>query len=461
MALTQNINYNALSWVRGELQITLTQAEKALTAHASKPDAGEHLALCIQHLHEAIGVCDVVNLSGASMLATEAQAVAKALHKKECPDPIAAQEGLMFSLLVLSSYLQELGETQPDHPLYLLTTLNSLRHLRGERPLLAESLFKPNVLVPLPEWIAPQPEVVVTQSTLQEARVAFMFQHALVGWLRHGEDKDAVQLAKFITQLRLNALQERTVSLWWVAEAVIEAILDKGLPAINSTKLVVSGLRQPVGLQVQQGEQALLNHFPHELLQKLLFLVAQAQSTGSHVTAGKATYALGFFDEKQNQRIYQPDTEAVQQVQESLVTEVQESKGLLLSLESAVPQSREALAQLSQLMNNIGETLAFVGNLALKKEIETGVMLLKAAGQEERDITKSQLFALANTVIRIEEQAKSKDKRNSDSQALINNEAQQRVITETLIEIAAAKKALAVRTTVPMFRSCCQFSMAT
>lgn len=442
MALNSDVNYNALSWVQAELQATFASATDNLTRYTQESDANS-IVQCIEQLHQTVGILDMLHLSGASLLASEMQALALALHAKQSKDPDAAQDLLMQSLILLPNYLKQLNKTQQDHPLHLIETINGLRTLRGETEIDAYSLFSPVLSVPLPSYVAPHPETFVSQNDLQQSNVHQTFQMLLLNWIQNTDSGNLIQISQIIHRLRLNSAEERSVQLWWAAEGVIESLLNNGLSSDNMAKLLLGELRAPLTVQIQKSEIHLLNVFPRELLTKLLFLVAKSTSEGEHTTSLKYTFALNFFDQEQHNQIYNLSSDALAQARETLYTEIQHTKEEVSQLEQITPHQSDQLHRIAQQIADMANTLHLLDEKTGKTLLQTEAGHVKTAAQANTDLDRFQLLSLANTLLKVEALVQPTIHDVADTSPELEH-LQHSVIKECLIEMAGVKEVLSI-----------------
>ncbi len=440
MALTQDINYNALSWVQGELQATFSSAADDLMRYTQQSDANS-IAHCIAQLHQTVGILDMLHLSGASMLAAEMQSLASALHAGECDDPEAAQDLLMQALILLPNYLKQLNKTRQDDPLHIIDTINALRLLHAEPEIEPYSLFSPVLSTPLPDYVVPHPETLVSQQDLQQSNLHQTFQMLLLDWIRHTNSGNLIQISQIIHRLRLNSTEERSIQLWWAAEGVIESLLGNGLASDNAAKVLMGELRQPLTTQIQKSESHLLNAFPNELLKKLLFLVAQSTAEGEHTVALKDAFTLHFFDQSHHHQIYNLSADALDQARATLYGEIQQTKEEVSQLEHNVPHASTELHNLSQQLSDMANTLHLLGENEGESLLQTEAKHVSAAVRTESDLNRFQLLSLANALLKVEALVQPTIHDGEGTTPEMEH-LQHDVIKECLVEMANVKAAL-------------------
>ncbi|MGB1221460.1 MAG: Hpt domain-containing protein, partial [Alcanivoracaceae bacterium] len=72
-------DYLALDWVKGEIQETLNQSQQALEAYVENPDDSTRMRFCQTYLHQVVGTLQMVEFYGAALLAEEMEKLAASL----------------------------------------------------------------------------------------------------------------------------------------------------------------------------------------------------------------------------------------------------------------------------------------------------------------------------------------------------------------------------------------------
>ncbi len=90
--MSEAIDYNALNWVRQELDEVLKQARSSLEHYAGNRDDGTSLQDCAKNLHQARGPLRMVALKGADQLASEMEELIADLLQASLADDIDSLE---------------------------------------------------------------------------------------------------------------------------------------------------------------------------------------------------------------------------------------------------------------------------------------------------------------------------------------------------------------------------------
>ena len=441
MARTNSGNYDALALVQDEAQQSLADALQALTQFIDNPTDSKSLEQCITYLHQINGLVEMLNLQGAYLLSKEMLTSAVATRDITTENLIDIQDSLLKGLLILPNYLKLLGFELEDHPLRLIETINELRVARSEEKIKEQSLFKPNLSIRLPEIVAPIPNQKIPETRLPQDKISHAFQISLLNWLKNNDTLSLSKMGKIIQFLRLTSSQERSILLWWTAEAIIEAIQEEGLPASSEVKLSLGNLNQPIKLFSQQDEQQFLALFPTELLQRLLLVVAKATSSGKYIYSLKKSFNLTFFDVQQNLKIYGFSDNALSDANIALLEQLQEIKERVDQFNRHDVHSLEALQQLSEQLSTMASTLQLLSEKAAGHILQDQAEQLNELISQQQLPDDDQLMSLANDLLRLEDILQQGTTNNKTEQ---NQELQNTVLNECLNEITDLKEKLAI-----------------
>ena len=427
-------NYNALTWLQDELQKSLAAALQSVQTYIEDPQQPEALSRCVEHLYQVNGTLEMLNLDGAQMLAAEMQSIAG--HMRSFPEDKqnSALETLTRSLILLPTYLQKLNEKFPDNALCLLHSINELRLLR-EKPAIAETdVFSPDLSLTLPDNIAPNPAQTAPPLDLERHKVAHVFQHLLLTWMREQDDKSLRKMRGILRHLRLQCLQQKTTLFWWVAEALLEGLVHRGLRDDASAKQLIGKMASPIRLVCEGDENSLLAGYPETLLKQLLLLVARSSSYGPLVTGVKQHFGLTFYDQA-SQLIGHSDS-ALQEAQNALLEQLEELKERISQFDTAEDQADEAVNDISLQLLSMADTLSLLQHQPQSDCLHNQHTALQKCLATDKSY-HNQLTSLADDLLKIEARL-----RQTDASDAIHRQLQKTVLTECLNELASIKELL-------------------
>lgn len=428
-------NYNALMWLQDELQQSLAHALYAMNSYIDgDADSAKSLSDCIGALYQVKGTLDMINMSGAAMLAEEMQQTAIALRERRTADEELAQDALVRALLLLPNYLKLLSNDFQDHPLSLLDSFNELRHARGAEKLTEQSLFNPVLSVALPDSIAPSPLRRLPAIAIDSNKLGHAFQVMLLNWLRQ-QDKESLRKMRGVTHyLRLASLEEKTTLLWWTAETMLEALEQGGLEASADSKQLLGKLVAPIKTQSEQSEAVLLETLPTELIHKLLLQVARAQSSGPLVTLLKATFNLHFLDHKQ--KIYGMSDNALGDAHLALLEQLEDLKSRLDRYNPDQDLDAATITEITQQLQSMTDTLALLTEYEASNLLQLQAEKLQALNEDNQRPDEDALTELADVLLQVEKFLQT------STQANVNDQLRHTVMSECLLEMANIKETL-------------------
>ena len=439
MAQPKQNNYNGLMLVQSEILQSLDIALRALNVFIDIPDDKAALTSCIDQLHQVNGTIDILNFDGAKLFSLEMLELAKALHEDNCNDSEQAKEILVHALLLLPHYLQLLNNDIQDHPLSLLETINQLRTARNEKALEANNLFKPKLVEPLPESIAPHPQQSVPNIGIEMNKLSHAFQLTLLHWLRNEDEHSLRKMRSILHFLRLNCQQERTTIFWWIAEGVIEALLEQGLQVSPEIKLNLGKLNQPIKIFAEDKEQQLVALFPAELERNLLLLVARSNSSGDYVSQLKDIFNLHFFDHRQ--KIYGMNNNALNDAHTAVLEQLQSIKENIGDSDFNTSFSNEMLVQTAEQLTTLVDTLQLLTEYPASHLLQNQVNELNAITTAGQLPDEQQLMALADSLLQVEALLNTTSNTLSPQQ----KQLQHAVINECLLELSNIKETLSTQ----------------
>jgi len=289
--MADSYDYSTLNWVKGEIDETLDQARQSLEAFVENPEDETQLQFCVNHLHQVHGTLKMVELYGAVMIAEEMENLAIAIQQNKISKKEDAYDILMRAILQLPDYLEHLQSGKKDVPLTLLPLLNDMRAICGLSLLSESAFFSPDLSVDMPEPV----EADQSQDISELAKkLRHKYQMGLVSWFRDRDVERALkQIIDVVSQLRKAAQQKSVSQLLWVAEGVIEALIDDGLTPSVSSKLLLGQVDREIKRIIDGGEQVVVDEPPVELIKNLLYYVATARSKGEKVQELSTAFKLG------------------------------------------------------------------------------------------------------------------------------------------------------------------------
>lgn len=362
--MSDSYDYSTLNWVKGEIDETLDQARQALEAFVENTDDEAQLQFCVNHIHQVHGTLKMVELYGAVMIAEEMENLAVAVQEKKISKKEDAYDILMRAILQLPDYLEHLQSGQKDVPLALLPLLNDMRAICGQSLLSESAFFSPDLSVDIPDVAEANKEQDI--SALAK-KLRHHYQMGLVSWFRDRDVERALkQIIDVVSQLRNAATQKPVAQLLWVAEGVIEALIDDGLTPSVSSKLLLGQVDREIKKIIDGGEQAIIDEPPVELIKNLLYYVATATSGGDKVQELSAAFKLDGLlssgaDEESGDGLSAVNTEVMETVTSAVKEDIARIKDEIDIYIRTSEQDTGSLVSVQDALKKVADTLGMIG----------------------------------------------------------------------------------------------------
>ncbi len=361
-------DYQALEWVRGEIEETLKQAQQALEAFVANPDDSTRMRFCLTHLHQVSGTLQMVEFFGAALLAEEMENLAQALLNQKVPQVADAQEVLMRAILQLPLYLEQIKSGGRDMPVVVMPLLNDLRAARGESLLSETALFKPD----LDAGSEAAPKEKISAEALAQMpellkKIRQLFQFALVGLIRNQDmPTNLGYLAKSLTKLEQLYSNTPMAQLWWVAAALVEGVSRNDIELGTTVKMLFGQLDRHLKDSIDSGADR-NEPVPMDLLKNLLFYVARCKGDAPRIRKVKEAFKLEAAlpsDElldTERRRLSGPDRSAITSVVRALLDELGTVKDMLDLFMRGQKSTPADLKPAIPVLKQVADTLAVLG----------------------------------------------------------------------------------------------------
>jgi chemosensory pili system protein ChpA (sensor histidine kinase/response regulator) len=402
----------SLQLVSDELAVTLSDVRVVLEQYAEGEGGPQALERVATLLHTVRGVLRMTETHGASLLAEEMEQtclhLAKLRRRDGAEEPI---EALMRAAVQLPAYVERVLNGGRDIPLVLLPLLNDLRAARG-RPLLSESTLLLLNVGGGPQLKSAPAERTGTGEDLarlcQELRPRF--QLALLGLIR-GDDAGTClrQMSTAAERLERAAAAPELHQLWWVAAAVLEALIDNGLEISVSVKRLMGQADREIKRLRTLGEEAYARVPPTELVNNLLYYVSRARSNGARVTGVRAAFNLSDLIpgdaqvEQARRSLSAPSIKLMQTVAGAIREDLARVKDVLDIFVRTGMQRVEELTPQLELLKKIGDTLGVLGLGELREIVQTRRQQLQEMIADGRRPDESSLVGIAAALLNAED----------------------------------------------------------
>jgi len=365
---SDTVEYNSLNWVKKELDLVLDDAQKAFNIYIDDSSETDKLQECIDQIHLIHGTLLMVELYGAAMLAEEIEALVKSILNNEVSGNEEIYQLIMGAMLRLPDYLDGLVSGNKDIPIVLLPVLNDLRAARNETLLSENLLFFPNVdseNVELEE-IEVSAEASDNLQSLAK-RLRPHFQLGLLTWFKNEKPLSGLKrIQAVINELEKHSAEKKVSRLWTVSSALLESLIHKGIDSSITIKLLIGKIDRLNKELIDEGEVALANSMPDDIIKNLLYYIARSDSLGERVNQIKEAYRLNELLPANNAaneaalNMGGPNIDLLQTVSQAIREDFTEVKDALEVFVHGDDQDKSKLEPLPALLVKIADTMGML-----------------------------------------------------------------------------------------------------
>ena len=277
-----------LSSIRAEIGHSLMEARVALDKVRVDPADAAALERALSQLHQVTGALSMVGLAAAAHMNQELEKMVSVTGPgipAELPSKITAAKNAMD---VLTEYLDELINGEPDRPLKLAKCYALLNILRGAQDAADSDLFFPDLTLPTP---APDPADLPPSDTIfvdaiKQARA--IFQWGLLKLLREKDLVNGVREMRRATAM-IEALKASSPSrsFWFAAMGFFDAVAIEPASAGPLAVQLFGKIDQQMKLLIDGPRDA-----PEQLFREILYVVGKSGARNDHIRQVREIYNL-------------------------------------------------------------------------------------------------------------------------------------------------------------------------
>ena len=451
----------SLQVISREIASELNEARVALEAFAERPGDRGALHRFAAHIHLARGALRLAEVYGGALLAEEMEFVARYVdaHSGDGGTDSDGLDALMRAMEQLPSYVERVATGARDLPLVLLPLLNDLRAVRGGA-LLSEGTL---LLLNLRSDEQPKP----SSRSFSDREVAELakrlrprFQIALLGWIRGEQAAENLRhLAEIAMQFERAASTQPLFQLWWVVGALLEALQAGGVEPNVSVKRVLGHVDRELK-RLQKGERRYSASPPVEVLNNLLYYVAQSAEAGERVAAVRESFGLHDMVAAADatttdaaEALSAPSVRLMRTVAAAIREDLTRVKDVLdIFVRKGATHVDDLQPQL-EMLRKISDTLGVLGLGALRARVEGELDSLKAIVERRIPPDDTALLGIAAALIAVEDSLDAQlvrlilpDATSADSPGEPTDEefrlVQEAVLRECIVNMARIKEAV-------------------
>lgn len=289
MNAATDFDLGPLTWVKGEIDLSLERADEALRKYGESADSTQ-FKFCRTHVHQVHGALAIVGLDGVTQVTESLEALLLGLEDGSIAPSEDNLAEVHKAAAGIRRYLDDLMAGEPNQPLRLLPIYQGLAKARSIKQARATDLFYPDLSLRPPR--RNKNSVALTEEELAKLLRSerMRFQKGLLAWL-----KQPGAAAQGLDQMRqaldtVEATQDSpgARSFWWIARGFLEALGDAGVAAESEARQMCAR----IDLQIRRLLEGSRN-VAERLMRDALYYVAQApDSCGEVARAVRETFAL-------------------------------------------------------------------------------------------------------------------------------------------------------------------------
>ncbi|MCW9089325.1 MAG: Hpt domain-containing protein [Gammaproteobacteria bacterium] len=279
--------------------------------------------------------------------------------------------------------------------------LNELRQLRGEQALDSAQFFRPNLAVAPPQKRTATAKGINSQDA---AKKLHRFYLAALAKIIKGVDVEANLkiAATVIDRLYAVAEGETLRRLLWVSQAFIEALADHSIELDSQGKPPLGKLEQQIKLIGRKGESALVEESLGELLQAMLYQIAQSGAAGDYAASVRLAFDLDRLLPGSSVGPGGLNAELKQTVSADIMEELTRVKDSFDIFVRSDRRHPESLAELADSLGNIAETLSMLQEESLRQTLLQQVAVIRQLVSGEQESHDDILMGVAGAVLAVE-----------------------------------------------------------
>jgi chemosensory pili system protein ChpA (sensor histidine kinase/response regulator) len=278
-----------LSWVKTEIEHSLSEARSHLDALAAEPGDVKSIKYIATHLHQVTGALSMVALGAATRFNEEIEKLVATFENPDARGETVSRIAVVKSATAsLSAYLDNLMAGEADRPMMLASAYLAVNQARGATDAAESDLFSPDlsVAIPMPEDTIALPKSDAMIAAIKHRRG--MYQTGLLKLLR---DKDLSGGAREMRNatLAIEALQvtSPTRSFWYTASGFFDAVASNPADAGALAVQLFGKIDQQIKLLIEGVQKV-----PEKLFRDLLLVIGKSKAQTERLRKIRELYRL-------------------------------------------------------------------------------------------------------------------------------------------------------------------------
>ena len=268
-----------LSWVKGEIDLSMQRGLQALQAFAAG-DAAQ-IKASQAHLHQAHGALEIVGLDGVTRVSAELEGLLTDIGGGACQDPVAALAIAERAFASITGYLDALMAGASDQALRLLPLYRDLRAMRAGAAVGADAVEAVDLYFPELSFRPPWRDKAPVQLHPEESAKYFRdqrtrYQRGFLLWLK-ADVAGAAEMRAAVEAIEQTQSGAAERAFWWALIACFDALERDAVPQdIEAHGLNLRRLCNRIDAQIKRLAEGTSN-VDMRLLREILYCVALAR----------------------------------------------------------------------------------------------------------------------------------------------------------------------------------------
>lgn len=430
----------SLKLVKAEIINALDQAINQLDAF-SESESSENLLSFLEEVQQIRGTFKMLDFRAGERLCEELAETGRVMKNQQVAEPTL--HAFTQALIFLRRYLDSVSNLEPTAPSLLVSVINDVRKVRGEKALPEAYFFIVNLR---PQINMPKGQI--GGKNIPYRRVRQLYQLGLLGLIRKNGQQGPIQLMiRAVRRIEMASRGTSSWMFWYVVAGALEGMSQPGFAITPQRLLLMRELDRQVRRIQELQESAFSEKIPDWLLKEFLYLIALAEPESALLQEQHKIFHLqGEVREiqlaKARASLYGPDQSAIASLSQAMHEEMQSIKDLIDLFERTGIEEQNYLDLLAAL-----ERFADIFDLAnIPESAQNTKALIVRIRKLGMNGLQKELYSVADQIIEIEQSLLSIVHSDLDTSSAIDpvslKEAKIAVVSETMSAISLVKRAI-------------------
>jgi chemosensory pili system protein ChpA (sensor histidine kinase/response regulator) len=298
--VSEDFDIGPLTWVKDEIDNSLDSVLECLSQLNGDEIETAVIRNAKTQLYQATGALDMVGLEGCKFFASELEKCLLKIEQGELPISLELTEQLAVAVKALKAYLNGLMQGSPDIPVKLFPELAPVISACG-RELEKSELFFVDTTNAAPKDI-PSQEVSDDNYKQIVTSQRLVYQKSLLQWLQTQQDLPLKSMVEALRQVCYIQTRSAPKTLWWVASAFSEALIDSDVSKLPASKRLCRKIDQELKSLQETSPKA-----NPQMLKDMLYFVAISGVKSDGINQVKKTFNLNDYFQ-QTEQVAKPIT---------------------------------------------------------------------------------------------------------------------------------------------------------